>query len=201
VRNHNVSGAVGIWATANQVRSPVNAREMDALEVWGPVNASDADHYSYIGDAVNPPDTSIWYYNAGAHQSTTYITQTEILNALRTGLGLTFLELIDVDALMVQDATTVGRWDPGDEILFSVRPTAGLDGGEIFHYINGGGISYLFHGGVLWDTANPVATIFGSNSENIDGLEAVTIPEPGALSLLLLGLAGFFLRRRRHGLR
>jgi hypothetical protein len=51
IRNHNTDGSVGVWATAADVRSPSPPREVDAVEVWGTI---DADHYSYIGDAVIP---------------------------------------------------------------------------------------------------------------------------------------------------
>lgn len=208
VRYHDVSGGVGIWATADQVRSSApgvdNADDVDALEIWGPI---DANHYSILGDPATPPDTSVYYYDSTAHASTTYIAHSTLLAEVNRFLGMDLQE-IDVDALMVNDLTTVGDWEGNDEVLFSLRPVLdptgalALDGGEIFHWINGVGMSFLVHGGVKWDTANDVMGLFGSASENINALEAVsmeeTIPEPSLL--LPVGLFFVFmtlLRRKR----
>lgn len=185
LRNHNPTGSVGIWATANDIRSPGNPVEVDAVELWGGV---DADHYSYIGDPILPnppgggfPAVSVFYYDGVT--SSPYILYTQLFNQL-TGFGLD-VPSIDVDALMVQDVTQVGVWETGDTIIFSLRPTGTLDGGELFVWTNGQPIQYLVHGGRTWDTANPVALIFGSNTENIDALEAV--PEPATAGMLLVG--------------
>ena len=207
IRYHGAAGGVGIWATADQVRSSGpgidNADDVDGLEIWGPI---DANHYSIIGDPVTPPDISIYYYDVGPHTSIGYIAHSTLLAEVNRFLGTGF-EQIDVDALMVNDFTTLGDWEGGDEILFSLRPVIdptgapGLDGGEIFHWINGVGMSFLVHGGVTWDTANDVRGLFGSLSENINALEAVTmeaIPEPSLL--LPVGLFFVFmtaLRRKR----
>ncbi len=89
-------------------------------------------------------------------------------------------------------------WDGGDWIIFSLRPVGALDGGELFVWQNGLTMVYLQHGGRTWNTLNPVGLIFNANTENIDGLEAVTfIPEPESLLLVLIALASSLLARTR----
>jgi hypothetical protein len=82
-----------------------------------------------------------------------------------------------------------------DWIMFSIEPVAQkVDGGEIFVWdgIVGNPASFLNHGGHLWDTAFQVAATFGTGSENVNALEAVSTPEPSTLvGLLSLGGAGY----------
>ena len=142
---------------------------------------------------------------------------------------------IDVDATMVRDlgemppGTAGALWDPGDELLFSIDPLMGataidptgaifpaplIDGGEIMHLVKtapglGPGtfaISFLSHGGHLWDTAFPVAATFGYLFEDVDALEAVgtltgdmdiPTPEPTSLVLGLLSVIGLATSRQR----
>ena len=116
--------------------------------------------------------------------------------------------------------------DSVDELLFTIDPIdapldpsgallPAIDGGEIIHRTNTGAgsfsVSFLSHGGHLWDTAFPVAATFGyidGIGEDVDdALEAVgtltgdtTIdtPEPGGGLLLLSGLACYSMGRRRR---
>lgn len=136
---------------------------------------------------------------------------------------------IDVDGTMVLDLANadgrVGSWSEGDELLFTIDPileadildvTGGLvgstliDGGEIMHLVNDGGglfsISFLSHGGHLWDTDFEVASTFGYFFEDVDALEAVgtltgdttiAMPEPATASVFALFGVIATLKRRR----
>jgi hypothetical protein len=141
---------------------------------------------------------------------------------------------IDVDGTMVRDVgdvpdTAPALWDSGDELLFTIDPISGglvldasgavvgaaplIDGGEIMQLVKtapglGAGtfaISFLSHGGHLWDTAFDVSGTFGYYFEDVDALEAVgtltgdtdiDTPEPATLGLLLLGGLALLVRRR-----
>jgi hypothetical protein len=56
----------------------------------------------------------------------------------------------------------------------------------------------LIQGGYTWDTALDVKGTFGTTTENIDALEAVSVPEPGGLTLLVAGTLGLFWYSRRR---
>lgn len=207
IRYHDINGTVGTWATANQVRMPTNAMDVDAIEIWGPI---DADHYSQMNDGSS--GTSVFYYDGT--NSISLISQSMIAGAVNNFLKTDFPDdLFDVDALMVQNGGTLEEFEPGDEILFSLRPIqdptgglGGLDGGEIFHLKMGAvgaapSVAFLNQGGVLWDTANDVMGLFGSNSENIDGIEAVPmviVPEPSLLLPVLAFFVAFGCLRRNR---
>lgn len=86
-------------------------------------------------------------------------------------------------------------------------PAPLIDGGEIMHRVNTGGvmfaISFLAHGGHTWDTAFAVAATFGYFYEDVDALEAVgtltgetILPEPGSVAMLMLAGGAMLLRRR-----
>jgi hypothetical protein len=149
--------------------------------------------------------------------STIYITHDELRNALvaqyAADPGLPDIEAgrpIDVDALMVFDELGNGVWEDSDTIVFSLRPTAAtvmicgglvpanpFDGGEIWVWTRGFLPQFLVHGGRTWDTPNPVGTIFGVPTENIDALEAILEAFPsfcdasdGALASCPCGNAG-----------
>ncbi|MEM8678419.1 MAG: hypothetical protein AAGF97_03590 [Planctomycetota bacterium] len=173
----------------------------------------DANHYSYAGDPISPnppgggfPPVSIFAFlpsgpgpvvnwlgqidNDGIFgQSTPYILHDWLRDQLNQDFNFD-LTAVDVDALMVNDVDHNLVWETGDSIIFSLRPTQGhttnLDGGELFVWQNGNPMQYLQHGGLTWDTANPVGTIFGAHTENIDALEAMfIIPEPSTAWFLL----------------
>ncbi len=123
--------------------------------------------------------------------------------------------LFSIDPIRTLGVTAI---DPASGLRVPIPTPAGLaiDGGEIMHLVKTGfgfgpatmAVSYLFHGGHLWDTGFPVAAWFGYDSEDIDALESVgtltgdveiTTPEPGTLVLcaLALPLVAAGLRRRR----
>ncbi|MFN0125501.1 MAG: hypothetical protein ACKV19_02315 [Verrucomicrobiales bacterium] len=56
--------------------------------------------------------------------------------------------------------------------------------------------SHLFHGSHLWDTGFDVAGTFGG-LENVDGLEAVAVPEPSAAAIAAFACLGLWRFRRR----
>lgn len=139
---------------------------------------------------------------------------------------------IDVDGTMARDVAadldgTSSAWGPGDELLFTIDPVRTMildptgasvpgpfiDGGEVMHLVKTGfgpgagtfGVSFLSHGGHLWDTAFPVATTFGYEFEDVDALEAVgtltgsfDVPTPSAIAMATLAVfaVGASLRRR-----
>jgi hypothetical protein len=182
--------------------------EVDALELWGPVGADDANFYSLNGDVTS---TSVFAFIGGTPLS--YLSQAQIHSEV-AGLGFVGTQQqVDVDALMVKDADGNGVWSAGDEVLFSVRAAPGMDGGEIVHWEFGASATFLVHGGHVWNTAFNVITAFGlgAGQEDIDAHEAappgqvvspaatIRVLGPAAAALLgaaLLGVAALALRAR-----
>jgi len=198
IRSHDTAGGTGIWATKDEVRgAPVhskNADDVDGLEIWG--LDDDADHFSLSGDISKLGGTSVFYHDKMGGITTPYISHAALLSAVN-GFLHADLQEIDVDAMMLQDLGDHSSFDAIDTLLFSLAPTGPLDGGEIFVLSPALGISFLSHGGVLWDTANDVMGTFGSTVENINALEAVkVVPEPMTCGLLALGAAAIRKRRR-----
>ena len=141
---------------------------------------------------------------------------------------------IDVDGTMVSGSSnpagTAPGWAVGDELLFTIDPIeAGtaisptgatmaaplIDGGEIMHLVKtapgvGPGtftVSFLSHGGHLWNTAFDVSGTFGYYYEDVDALEAVgtltgdtdiDTPEPSTAVLLAMGAVGLLVGRGRR---
>ena len=109
---------------------------------------------------------------------------------IATAIGRPDLEAdIDLDALMQN----------GDSIIFSIQPIDGFDGGEIWVWDGTNKpASFLDFGGHTWNTALDLQSYFGSygfdiGTENIDALEAVSVPGP----LPFAGLAAAFGYSRR----
>jgi hypothetical protein len=147
------------------------SRELDALEVWGPVGSDDANCWSEMGD---PGNVSVWIMNHGA-----YITHATIVTAVvALGCSLSTQDSLnlDLDGLMVWDGNFNGLWDYGDSIIFSIRatgrPPKNWDGGEIVVLPFNGPPTFLNHGGHLWNTAFNVQSAFGVNTEEVDAIEA-----------------------------
>ncbi|GMV24022.1 MAG: hypothetical protein AMXMBFR58_00530 [Phycisphaerae bacterium] len=175
----------GVWATTKNV-DPVNMPvQVDGIEIWGPDN--DSTHWSDRGDiggaAVRTGFGAMYFSSA----------------ELAIAINAPSTTNLDLDGLMVNDFDgDMERFGIGDIMLVSVAANGFFDGGEIWvitRNANGAPVgTFLQHGGVTWDTANSVGALFGIDTEEIDGLEAV--PAPGAV--LLLGLAGLAATRRRY---
>lgn len=187
-----IAGGTGVWARSSDVNH--DSGDLNGLELWGPEGVSDADRYSLAGD---PNNVSIHNLDGS-----TYLSRSELASALGyTGLA------VDLDAMMLQDNGVLGQWDSGDLLIFSIAPVtdpgsgAAFDGGEIWTWIRGFTPAPLFHNGHLWDTAYDVmANTPHATSENVDAIEAIAVPEPGAWAgaagLLCVGVA-FANRSRR----
>lgn len=201
-----IGGAIGTWATPLQVTQEAGLpapddttgtitimRNLDGLEVWGPDDTDDADRYSLFDDIV----TGVSIYNL---DKSAFLTQAFLAGALGAfdSRFQFFLNLIDLDALMVLEDGD-GIFETGESILFSLWPLLGAAGfadiGDAAYVMDGSGaITYLDHGGHLWD--NDWLGL------NVDALEAAAgIPEPASLTLLGAGLLGLgaIVRRRRAG--
>jgi hypothetical protein len=219
VRPTNVPNPIpgfGVWATAADIDAMNLPLDLDGLEIWGGDNLDDSDRYSladdpFTFDTVVPMEgrkVAIWQYNSGAHTSVHHTLTTDLaasIDMLLGGIGEggiywgQLVELMDVDAMMTF----------GAKVTFSIEqltinlPGGGMfdfDGGEIFEY-DGPGLParYLEQGGYTWNTALDIMGTFGVPSEDIDGLEAASTPEPGSFALALFGLiaAVCIVRRRR----
>ena len=199
-----------IWATPLQIDDTNPIADVDGLEVWGGDQMDDSDRYSIYGDPFwTPPGgasrkVAVWDFTGGVSVPHTFTSDLAAALDLQFGgpgdgpLYSQAVELIDVDALMVQ----------GDRLTFSLAPIdfrplgvpVAFDGGEIFEYDGPGTATrFLFHGGHFWDTGFDVMGAFGVLSENVNAIEAVSVPEPATLVLLLAGAlaAGLVTRRGR----
>lgn len=204
----------GVWATATDIDSANPPLDTDAIEVWGGDNSDDSDRYSLDGDPfVTFPDgdrkVAIWDFNAGGPTSNPHTFTSDLAAAMDLqfgGIGVDgplwsqLVELMDVDAIMTF----------GLQVNFSIRPLAlslidpllpDFDGGEIFLYDNAANpTQFLVQGGHTWNTALDIMGTFNVLDENVDALEAISVPEPGSFVLLSLGmlaLLGVARRRRR----
>jgi hypothetical protein len=189
------NNVTGTWATASQINAVSPPDDLDGLELWGPDGPGndDANMFSLDGD---PSGVAVWRYDPNAHQSVPYITTAALMSAI----GAT--EVVDLDALMVWDIDGDDTFGGGDAIIFSVENNQGIggsfDGGEIWIWHFGATAQFLVHGGVVWDTFNPVGLHFNVNTEEINALEAIAVPEPATAGLLVLGAGLMMMPRRRR---
>lgn len=101
----------------------------------------------------------------------------------------------ELDALQVYDRGTLGTFDAGDAILFSLDPTSpslgvlGVAPGDILLSGAGG-----FLGVIVPDVGLGLAP-----GDNLNALSVSQVPEPGALSLLAGIGCMLMMRRRKHG--
>lgn len=166
---------------------------IDGLEVWG--TPSDHNMFSLYDDPPDPNDpnlakVSVFIYDVNNDDSTPYIYNDQ----LRTAIGLVPGEPeIDLDGMMVFDDQADGVFGPGDSLLFTVEENPMFHGGEIWVWDFGSPANFLLHGGILWDSINQPAGIFGWGSptggvpNDINALEAIfVVPEPSSTIILLL---------------
>jgi len=201
-----------LWAAANTVNASTHGtppvsdlNDVDGLEVWGEEMQDDSNRYSLAGDPVWGPTggpVAVFAYDPTTGASTPWLYDAAIAAALQPLVGTLELDDIDLDAMMTWDADCgTGEFDLAtDSIMFSLAPVTGtLDGGEIFVY-DALGARYLDHGCHLWDTNFVVKGYADGLCENVNALEAVSVPEPVTMAGLMLAvgsLAGYVRRRRK----
>jgi hypothetical protein len=188
-------------------------RELDALEVWGPVGFDDAYFFSMQGA---PGGFSVFWWNRQTGAIGQFISQPTIYAACAF-LGYVGPDTVDVDGLMVYEWCGNNAdhiWNDGDRIIFSIDSLGNWDGGEIVVLENRAAPAldtcyFLNHGGHLWNTAFDVRANFaGVNTENIDAIEAYwpppeqripTLTEWGLIILaVLIVTSGVFILLRRR---
>jgi len=183
-------GAFGLlWSQAN-LSNPDPAgdvEDVDGLELWGPVGGWDANMFSLSGDAVT--GTSVYFSPLGG-VGAPYVPQAVIAAAvanpaLAPNPYAGAAGLVDLDGLMVFDlgGWFDGVWNEGDWIIFSIRPAANWNGGEIVVLPFVGPPAYLTHGGHPWNTAWAADNLGGlAGTINVDGIEAYPSDEKSWLS-------------------
>ncbi len=202
------NGSAQTFAKRQQVVNHPHAggvlRDLDSVDLWG---AEEGGHASFFSFQNDPNNASVYYnFLAGVPNPQPYLSKNQIANAIGDP---NIAPRIDVDGLMVRDVGTGfnpfdGEFNSGDAIMFSIAPVVDAtgavryDGGEIWVWEFGQPAQFLKHGGHAWDTAFDVAGLLGTNTENIDALEAVGVPEPASLALLAVGaIAAVTTHRRR----
>jgi hypothetical protein len=215
VRPTGLPGSVagfGVWATATDIDAMNPPIDTDAIEVWGGDNVDDSVRYSLDGDPsaafpAGAQKVAIWDFNPGGPTSNPHTLTSDLAAAMDLqfgGIGVggpmwsVLVEFMDVDAIMVF----------ATQVNFSIRPIAlsqfnpflpDLDGGEIFLYDGPNTpTQFLVQGGHTWNTALDIMGTFNLLDENIDGLEAVSVPEPGSIVLVSLGVLGLLCAARRR---
>jgi hypothetical protein len=202
------SGSMQSFATSAQIVSHPHVggqlRDIDSVDLWGPENQPHAAFYSFQDDPFNTSVYTLQVLAPGFLQP--YLSTGQIAAALGNP---NLAPLIDVDGLMAYDVGTPtnpfdGSFGPGDSVMFSIAPIPNpeggdfYDGGEIWVWQFGQPAKFLDHGGHLWDTAFNVGAALGVQTENIDALETVSIPEPAVAALLMIGFVSLSAFHRRR---
>jgi hypothetical protein len=217
-----------VWAKQADINGMPLPEDIDGVELWGPEPGftADVDKYSLDLDVLS--GVSVWNGSGTAYLSQAAIAAavTSLLgpapiSAVLPGSNFRGIDAIDLDGLMVLDSLgTDDSFDrnptggPGvDSVLFSIRQLVDLGdptgyyatGSEIFLLDSSGVVTFLRHGGHLWDKAYaltnlrvlpPLGTPNGIVVIDVDALEAIVqVPEPSAVMLLLA--ASTWLARRR----
>jgi hypothetical protein len=181
------TGKISLWANNDTINSPPpSAFDLDALEIWGPDQVANGNMFSLEADVL-PDGLSSASVIKRMDNGSVQVKYDRL--AIATAIGRPDLEdVIDLDALMVK----------GDSLLFSIRPISEFDGGEIWDWSGSGPASFLSFGGNTWNTGFNLQSYFAGqgfaiNTENIDALEAASVPGP----LPVLGVSAAFGWSRR----
>jgi hypothetical protein len=174
-----------------------SVEDVDALELYGPLDVGDTDKFSLVGD---PAGVSVW--SAAGAVPGPYIPHALVFGAVSFLGYIGDSAAVDLDALMV-DADEDSLWEPGETILFSIRAAGNWDGGEIVVMPFAGAPWFLVHGGHVWNTAFGVAATFNVGTEEVDGLEAGNAKNvPGATTKYfgaLIDRSGSMKTKRTNG--
>lgn len=183
------TGNISVWATNDTIKSPPpNAFDLDALEIWGPDQVADGNMFSLEADVL-PDGSSSASVVKRMGDGSVQVKYSRL--AIANAIGRPDLEgVIDLDALMVN----------GDSLLFSIQSIAGFDGGEIWDWSGSGPANFLSFGGKTWNTDFNLQSYFSDqgfaiNTENIDAMEAASVPGP--LPVLAVSAAFGWSRRLR----
>lgn len=212
IYSETINNPIGdIWSLALQIDDTNEIFDVDGLEVWGLDGGEDDDsnRFSLVGDPIftGAGKTSVFAYDSDTSEVVPYINTSE----LATAVGVPLADF-DLDAMMTFDLDLDAEFETGDMILFSIMPVdlsgdgqitedvneIDIDGGEIYLYEKGVGVSFLEHGGHLWDTEFDVTGTFDLDNENVNALEAVsTVPEPNTILGAGIVLGFKFLVRKK----
>ncbi len=227
----SASSTQSLWASQAEINGMPLPRDIDGVELWGPEPAFTEDTNKYSLDLDFLSGVSVWNGNG-----TPYIDHSTIVSAVESLLGpipgpafLPFdnqegINAINLDALMVSDVgeqdifdgDPTGGGGPTDFVIFSIRQIIDLadptgyyaTGSELFVLGGDGTISFLAHGGHVWDKSYALAELsvldpFGNNLNgviDINAIEAIaSIPEPAAAALLFTCLGSVGAMRWRLG--
>jgi hypothetical protein len=200
------TGVMGIWASApTDIDSMTAMLDLDGVELWGPEPpVFDSNRYSLSQDAGNF-GISVYCHACTldpyfAHAAVVE-TLAQLIGPLPAGVEP---DEIDLDAMMVSDPDGPDSiFGTGDEqIMFSVRQIRDGQDPDGF-YVTGSEIfvvkapaaaggpttrSFLSHGGHLWDHDWTLENMVTGEGRQLDvnALEAVSVPEPGGLSIVML---------------
>jgi len=225
----------GVWATRPEINAMPLPHDVDGVEVWGPEPAFTADSDKYSMDVDFFSGTSVWNASGTPYisQATIAAAVTSLLGPLSGVLPypthIDGTDAINLDALMVNDRIRISGTahdtfdrDPdtpgvsGDQIIFSIRqiidsndPTGYYaTGSELFVLDASTGVSFLTHGGHVWDKAYALSDLSLSASlvdghavidiNAIEAISAQVIPEPSSAILLLTAGMGLALTKRRR---